>query len=145
MRKFAPRLILLALLIGCFAARADAQQAMGQVPVPPIGVTQIGFTATTADQTIVSAAPQGVVWTWIWIYNYGPSDNTSNTTLWVTFGQTCSATGGVGGANGAIQIQPGNDKVFGGVRTQQGAQNVPQSSIHICTASGTAVGGIMYQ
>ena len=101
MRKFVPRLILLALLFVSFAARADAQTAMGNVPVPPIGVTQAGFTATTADQTIVSATPQGVVWTWIWIYNYGPPDNTSNTTLWVTFGQACSATGGVGGSTTA--------------------------------------------
>lgn len=130
---------LLFILLSLMPASALAQTVMGNVPMPP-NFTQGGFTAAASDQAIVPAPPNGVVWTFIWIFNYGPPDYNSNATLWVTFNKPCTP-----GAGGAIQIPPGDDRVFGGVRAQASAQNVPQASIHVCTSASTAIGGYLIQ
>jgi hypothetical protein len=130
---------LLLFLFLCWPAAAFAQGSMSQVPIPPV-TSQIGFTATSSDQTVVSATVQGVVRTILTIQNYGSPDYPSNATIWVTFGQPC-----VAGQNGALQIVQGGQQTFGGVRAQNSAQNVPQESVHVCTSSSTAVGSIIVQ
>jgi hypothetical protein len=135
------RLLIFLLALLAFAPSVRAQSAMGNVPIPP-DLSQIGFTATTADQTVAGSSGTGIVRTFIWIFNYAPPD-VNNSTLWVTFGKACAS--GVSAVNGAIQIPAGDDRVFGGARSQVSAQNVPQSSIHVCTSTGTAVGGVIIQ
>lgn len=134
-------LTLIAMLV--LAAPAAAQTAMGVVPMVPNAWSMTGFTATPTSQVTVPAASTGptsvVVRTFIWIYNYAQPDY-NNATLWVTFGKSCEA-----GVGGAIQITAGDSQVFGGVRSQGSAQNVPQTSINVCTATGQAVGGVSVQ
>lgn len=131
-------IILIAVLL---APSAWAQQGIPNAPVPP-QIATIGLTATTSSgSTVALPSPSsGVTRTFLYIYNYATADYGSNATMWVAFGATCTA-----GSHGEIELLPGSSVVYGGQRSLQYAQNVPQTFITICTSSLTAVGGLQVQ
>jgi hypothetical protein len=131
-------IILLALLI---AAPAWAQQSIPNAPVPPV-LTTIGLTATTTSNStvVLPSTVNGQTRTFLFIYNYATQDYGSNQTMWVAFGAICST-----GSHGELEVLPGGSFVYGGQRSLNWAQNVPQGFVTICTSSGTAVGGLQVQ